>query len=380
MDSLDRELYFLILHFLQTSPCKQSAEVLKEELSRHKLLPRCRHHTGAQYNATYDDVLYDNLGLPHDQLSRVVTDNINKERVISLLYHPITDSLSQWFASQPTYLLSHILSKMPQIACLHPIRQEYSIAEAISNMTLAVSVWGHRSTHEPGIPAHCMTLAFDPSGSVLVTGGEDQLVKVWDTHTGLLAYTIRGHEGEVLDVCFHPDSHILATTDTHGVVRVWRLYSDSYLPSTVITHDKSVPFVKFLKTNREEIYCGVLVTVTSNSVVRIFEVQSLIVCKGEAYTDPPVASVDLGKSTLNAFSVAKLPDYAVASVDLGKSTLNAFSVAKLPDYAIHKYNYNKNINNNQNNYLMAAGCSDKKVYVVRSKPRGHTHTHTHTHT
>jgi PH-interacting protein len=38
-----RELYFLVAHFLASGPCEKAAEVLKQELREHDLLPRRGH-------------------------------------------------------------------------------------------------------------------------------------------------------------------------------------------------------------------------------------------------------------------------------------------------------------------------------------------------
>lgn len=55
--SVESELYFLIADFLSRhSPCVRSAQVLKEELSAHSLLPPCADWSGEPRRADYDDI------------------------------------------------------------------------------------------------------------------------------------------------------------------------------------------------------------------------------------------------------------------------------------------------------------------------------------
>ncbi len=48
-------------------------------------------------------------------------------------------------------------------------------------------------------------MSFSPDGTRIVTGGDDQTVKVWDAQTGRLQLEIEGHVGAVRSLCFSPD-------------------------------------------------------------------------------------------------------------------------------------------------------------------------------
>jgi WD40 repeat protein len=74
-------------------------------------------------------------------------------------------------------------------------------------------------------------LAFSADGKHLAGWGPDDVIAVWDAHTGRLVRRIEeGHPGEVADVCFSPDGQRLATASRTrprsplhhpGEVRVW---------------------------------------------------------------------------------------------------------------------------------------------------------------
>ena len=47
-----------------------------------------------------------------------------------------------------------------------------------------------------GTPAVCPSVAFSPDGKRLVSGSEDETVKVWDAETGQETLTLKGHTGQ----------------------------------------------------------------------------------------------------------------------------------------------------------------------------------------
>jgi WD40 repeat protein len=63
-------------------------------------------------------------------------------------------------------------------------------------------------------------LAFSPDGKRLVSGSEDQTLKVWDLATGQALLTLRGHQDGVRTVAFSPDGRRIASA-TRSEVRLW---------------------------------------------------------------------------------------------------------------------------------------------------------------
>jgi WD40 repeat protein/serine/threonine protein kinase len=81
-------------------------------------------------------------------------------------------------------------------------------------------------------------------GDVLASSGEDGTVRLWDTETGRLLQTLRGHKGDVNWVAFSPDGSKLATGGDDGTVRLWPL-SGNPQPITLGKHDHWVTCVLF---------------------------------------------------------------------------------------------------------------------------------------
>jgi WD40 repeat protein len=60
-------------------------------------------------------------------------------------------------------------------------------------------------------------------GRWVASAGEDSTVKVWDSHTGKLLRSFRGHTGLVTSVTFTPDGRRLLSGSRDKTVKVWDL-------------------------------------------------------------------------------------------------------------------------------------------------------------
>ena len=65
------------------------------------------------------------------------------------------------------------------------------------------------------------SVAFSPDGKRLVSGSQDNTVKVWDAQTGQETLTLKGHTGAVRSVAFSPDGKRLVSGSQDGTVKVW---------------------------------------------------------------------------------------------------------------------------------------------------------------
>lgn len=90
-------------------------------------------------------------------------------------------------------------------------------------------------------PAYCSV--FDRTGRYLITGADDYLVKIWDTETGQLVKTCRGHGGHVTVITVSFDNSLLATSCTTGSIRLWRLSDAKCL--CIMQHETVVNWLQF---------------------------------------------------------------------------------------------------------------------------------------
>ena len=66
-------------------------------------------------------------------------------------------------------------------------------------------------------------VAISPDGTMLVSGSEDNTIKLWDLHAGELLSTLEGHEAGVKSVAMSPDGQTLASGSADHTIKLWRL-------------------------------------------------------------------------------------------------------------------------------------------------------------
>ena len=65
------------------------------------------------------------------------------------------------------------------------------------------------------------SLAFSPSGELLVSGSRDQKVRIWRVEDGALLTTLEGHTDDVNSVSFSSDGSTIASGSEDGTVILW---------------------------------------------------------------------------------------------------------------------------------------------------------------
>ncbi|MEE8146090.1 MAG: hypothetical protein V3T24_00680, partial [Longimicrobiales bacterium] len=75
--------------------------------------------------------------------------------------------------------------------------------------------------HEGGV----RSVAFSPDGTRLVSGSNDDTVRLWDVASGTETATLRGHMGGVGSVAFSPDGTQLVSGSDAGTIRLWDVAS-----------------------------------------------------------------------------------------------------------------------------------------------------------
>ncbi|MEK6644274.1 MAG: SRPBCC domain-containing protein [Planctomycetota bacterium] len=116
--------------------------------------------------------------------------------------------------------------------------------------------------HKDGI----MSVAISPDGTLIASGGNDNLVKLWDAATGKEVATLQGHTAPIFTVTFSPDGDLIASSSQDKTVRVWVTKSGELL-ATYKGHKNPVPCVAFSPDGSKLASCSYELHSTSPSVV-----------------------------------------------------------------------------------------------------------------
>jgi WD40 repeat protein len=82
------------------------------------------------------------------------------------------------------------------------------------------------------------TVAYAPNGNYLVTGGDDNKVKIW-TPSGTLLHTCLGHSGDITNVKVTPDNLYVVSSSKDSSIKVWDI-SNGTLIKTITGHNDAV--------------------------------------------------------------------------------------------------------------------------------------------
>jgi WD40 repeat protein len=66
-----------------------------------------------------------------------------------------------------------------------------------------------------------MAVAYSPDGTRIVSGSDDQTVRVWDAQTGTEVQQLTGHTGPVSAVAYSPDGTRIVSGSSDQTVRQW---------------------------------------------------------------------------------------------------------------------------------------------------------------
>ena len=78
----------------------------------------------------------------------------------------------------------------------------------------------------------------------VATGEFDTTVKVWDSATGNLLFTLFGHSSQVVGIAFSADGKTLASASEDGTVKLWDAFTGKEL-LTLSGHTSGVLGVTF---------------------------------------------------------------------------------------------------------------------------------------
>ncbi|OYD96523.1 hypothetical protein CDG76_07035 [Nostoc sp. 'Peltigera membranacea cyanobiont' 210A] len=118
----------------------------------------------------------------------------------------------------------------------------YTVKAQIISLECTLGSWNY------GHSEAVLTLAISPDGQFLVSGSNDNTIKVWNLKSGKEIFTLSGHSGQVNSVAVSLDSQTLVSCSYDKTIKIWNLKtgeeistikaSSGYVLSVAICPDK----------------------------------------------------------------------------------------------------------------------------------------------
>lgn len=123
--------------------------------------------------------------------------------------------------------------------------------------------------HNRGVPNYVKALAFSPDGAILISGGNDTTIRLWDVNTGKqIGEPLLGHTNLVNSVAFSPDGKILASSGEDEVILLWDIESKTQIGDPLKGHMSPIKEVVFSKNGM------MLISAGQDGSIRLWDVES----------------------------------------------------------------------------------------------------------
>ena len=105
-------------------------------------------------------------------------------------------------------------------------------------------MWSPELMELQGHSAPVFSVAFSPDGSKIISGSEDNTIRVWDTGF-LMIPPIRGHHNWILSVAFSPDGSKIISGSFDRTIRIWDANTGVWILPPLRGHNDCVRAVAF---------------------------------------------------------------------------------------------------------------------------------------
>ena len=111
------------------------------------------------------------------------------------------------------------------------------------------------------------TIDFHPTQNLLVSGGADKYVYLWDTHNMQLKRKYSAHDTQITDIRFSPKGNRYATASLDRTVKIWNTENDQ-LMHILKSHNRGVRTIAFSEDGTK------LASASDDRFIRLWEVST----------------------------------------------------------------------------------------------------------
>ncbi len=111
--------------------------------------------------------------------------------------------------------------------------QTVGVANGTTESPQIVNTRTHRvlSLKHPNALTACNTVAVEPNGQRVATGGTDGVIRIWASETGELLENLTGHAPTVSALVWSEDGRTLISGDSEGEIRTWKMTPSARIPT-----------------------------------------------------------------------------------------------------------------------------------------------------
>lgn len=187
--------------------------------------------------------------------------------------HQILSTLQEQFPLRPGYAGANILNILCQIQTdlrnydfsSLTIRQAYLRGVYLPNVNFA-SANLERSVFSLSF-VNVLSVAFSPDSSLLATGDTNGEIRIWKVSNGQLLFTCQGHTNWVRVVAFSPDGKTLASGSTDRTVKLWDVATGHCL-QTLEEHTNWIWSISFSPDSK------VLASASDDKTVKLWDIST----------------------------------------------------------------------------------------------------------
>ena len=195
----------------------------------------------------------------NEALQRSYESNYNVARILEQKADEATDN--QQYDEAWLYTLT---------ALQQDIGPNYSLPRshgALLNSALISEVFRSYWMSPPNTIGMLLSVAFSPDGSRIVSGSDDNTIRLWDTQSGDNIATLEGHSGSVRSVAFSPDGSRIVSGSDDNTIRLWDTQSGDNI-ATLEGHSFRVNSVAFSPDGSR------IVSGSDDNTIRLWDTQS----------------------------------------------------------------------------------------------------------